>query len=113
MQATDVERRELLERRRGEINAANATARASIRDSDRHGPPVRTGYTDLASADWVPVEQLQCRIQGTWDACNTHVFGFGPLCIVVESSATMKSVATLLWPHEPTPGVYQVAVKGR
>ena len=50
MQAADVQRRELLERRRREVNTARRTARAGVDDLDVHGLAVGAGDDHLAAA---------------------------------------------------------------
>ena len=55
MEAAHVERRELLERRRREVNTARRTARASVNDLYVHGLAVGAGDDHLAAAHRVPV----------------------------------------------------------
>ena len=55
MKAADVERRELLEGRRGKVDAAGCAARAGVRDGDRHGPAIGASDDHLPATHRVTV----------------------------------------------------------
>ena len=55
MEAADGERRELLERRGREVDAAGRAPGAGVRDGDGHGLAVRGGHLHLPAAHRVPV----------------------------------------------------------
>lgn len=107
MQTADVQRRELLERGRRQVDAAGCAARASVCDCNSHGLAVRPGHDHLAAAYRVPVRKAVSIGRGAGGTQSAHALGFAPapgkFCIVAMSTATMKSASVLKKPHEPVP----------